>query len=278
MKTKYFVYVVILLAMVIAGCQPNPDSGTPTPTPQVGNPTPQSTPAAPQTFKFLWPDAGVNAGNGWSINGLPTKVDSKNVLVATGQFKNTIGLGTESWLAEPGTFLAGPDFPKSKVDAATGSIEYISPITQKLIDHDGEYFHLNEDRFDLCTFGGATLEFNGAQAQFDYQGGHNYILVIRGLFPDGKQDTDRNHSILFSKVVGSHAQCMSYPQNKGGFMSEGNFQQVIELSHKNAGNCGAEGCSKITVIFIDMNTGALTSITQANFNQPWKLEASNWKK
>lgn len=275
-------FVVFVFALILSACSvvpPTQDATTAATTNSTGSTPPQPTTAGtPETYKFTWPNAGVNNGNGWSISGLPTTVDSKTVLVTTGMFKNTIGLGTESWLAEPGTFLAGPEYPQSKIDASAGSVERISPITQKLIDHDGEFFHLNEDRFDLCSFGGATLEFNGAQAQFDYQDGHNYILVIRGLFPDGKQDTDRNHSILFNKVIGSHAQCMSYPQNKGGFLSEGNFLQVVELSHKNASNCGAEGCSKLTVIFVDVNTGALTVITQANLNQPWKLEVSNWKK
>jgi hypothetical protein len=228
------------------------------------------------TWKFDFPDAGVNSGDGWSISGLPTKVDPANVLVASGMFKNTVGLGSQSWIAEPGTKLVGPDYPADKAKAEGGSTEYFSPINQKLIDESGEDFHLNEDRIDFCSFGGAKLEFNGVQAVFDYKPGHNYFLIIRGLFPDGKQDTDRNHTILFSEVVGSHAQCMSFPGNGGGFISEGEFLQTAELSHNDAMDCGAEGCSGLTVVFVDLNTGALSVINQAQLGQPWTFVSSNW--
>src|SRR4030042_2198818 len=235
-----------------------------------------------QTFKFDYPNATIANGEGWSVNGLPANPDPATVLVALcpdsygNCFQNKIGLGSQSWLAEPGTILVGPEFPQATIDSAGGAIERINPINQKLIDHAGEMFHLNEDRIDFCSFGSAELEFNGVVVNLEYIEGHNWFLIIRGLFPDIQQDSDRNHTILFHDVVGSHAQCMSYPGNGGGFMSEGNFDQVVALSHQNAGNCGAEGCSGLDVLFIDMNTGAFTIIHQDNLNQPWKLVSSNW--
>lgn len=272
---KIFPFVLIL-AVALSACLPNPGSPS---TPNTPSGTPSTDPqpgVVGSTLKFDYPNKGVNSGTGWYIDGLPTNVDKSTVLVAKGMFKNTIGKGSQSWLAEPGTLLVGPEFPQSKVDAAAGSIERISPITQELIDEPGSMFHLNEDRIDVCTFGSAGLEVNGVQMSFNYQEGHNYVLIGRGLFGDQKQDTDRNHTILFHQVVGAHAQCMSYPGNKGGFMSEGNFKQVVELSHKDAGNCGDAGCSKVTVVFFDLNTGALTVLNQANIGQPWVFEYSNW--
>ena len=192
-----------------------------------------------------------------------------------GMFINTIGLGTESWIAEPGSALVGPEFPQSEIDPSGGALERISPINQELIDEPGENFHLNEGRIDVCSFGSATIEFNGVSGEFEYSEGHSWIIIIRGLFADGKQDSDRNHTIHFQEVVGSHAQCMSYPG--GGFMSEGNFKQITSLSHTNAGSCGFEGCSKLTVVFVDLNTGALTVVKQANLGLPWEFELSNWK-
>jgi len=230
------------------------------------------------TWKFNYPDAGKASGEDWAIQGLPTSVDSGDVLQADGIFKNSIGLGSQSWLAEPGTLLVGPDFDKQLVEAAGGAVEYISPINQELIDQSGEFFHLNEDRIDFCSFGSAELEFNGVVVSLEYEEGHSWFLVVRGLFPDGNQDTDRNHTILFSEVVGSHAQCMSYPGNGGGFISEGNFLQVAKLSHGDAGNCGAEGCSGLTVVFVDLNTGAYSIIHQDNTELPWEWVASNWLK
>jgi hypothetical protein len=298
MKTKNWVTLIVILAL-IAGCGigavvTNSEwdfrsgltwpSSAPASTPEE---TAEAVPEAPveveenpvmeqsDTWKFDYPDAGLLLADGWSVDGLPAKVDPATVLVTSGVFKNTIP-GTESWLAEPGTKLVGPDYPADKMKAEGGTTEYISPINQELIDESGEYFHVNEDRIDLCSFGAATLEVNGVRMVFEYQPGHDWFLVIRGLFPDGLQDSDRNHTIVFTDVVGSHAQCMSYPANGGGFISENGFKQVAELSHKNHMNCGAEGCSGLTAVFMDLNTGALSVINQVQLGQPWTFVFSNW--
>ncbi|HJY98794.1 MAG TPA: hypothetical protein VJ227_03710 [Patescibacteria group bacterium] len=227
------------------------------------------------TWKFDYPDAARYGTDTWNVDGLSMKMDSSTILMATGVFKNTIP-GTEPWLAEPGTKLVGPDYPVDKVVAEGRATEYISPVNQELIDAPGESFHVNEDRIDFCSFGAAKLEVNGVRMSFDYKPGHNWFFVVRGLFPDGLQDVDRNHTILFEDVVGSHAQCMSYPGNGGGFISQGNFEQVAELSHKNANNCGAEGCSGLTAVFLDLNTGAFSVINQVQLGQPWTYQFSNW--
>ena len=251
-----------------------------------GGPVTTGTPSGPEksgsaasaleTWKFDYPDAGTISADGVTIDGFPQTVDAKTVLVATGKFKNTIGKGSQSWLGEPGTTLVGPEFSQAKIDSSGGAIERISPINQKLIDEPGENFHLNEDRIDVCSFGSADLQVNGVHMTFAYEPGHNYLFIGRGLFGDQLQDTDRNHTIQFDQIVGSHAQCMSYPQNGGGFMSEGNFKQVAALSHKDAGDCGDAGCSKLTVVFFDLNSGAVTIISQANLNKPWVFVKSNW--
>lgn len=292
MQTKHYVIFAVLLIMALcagAGGTYVYQNGLPalsankTETPETEGPIAVETsepvavePEHPVTWKFDYPDAGNASGNDWSIDGLPTSVDANNVLVATGIFKNTLGNGSQSWVAEPGTKLVGPDYPADKAKSEGGSTEYISPINQKLIDHPGEDFHVNEDRLTFCSFGSADLEVNGVRMKFDYRPGHDWFLVIRGLFPDGMQDSDRNHTIVFHDVVGAHAQCMSYPGNGGGFISEGNFEQVSAKSHTNHMNCGAEGCSGLTAVFVDLNTGAYSIMTQSNLEKPWLPVASNW--
>src|SRR5258706_5062369 len=180
MKTQKWIYALLALALAMMACVDNVTGGLSVP---VENVTAVASVDADSTgtnatWKFDFPDAGTASGTGWNIDGLPTSVDSGHVLVTTGKFKDTIGLGTQSWLAEPGTMLVGPDFPKGKMEAAKGAIEYISPITQKLIDEGGESFHLNEDRMDLCSFGAAMLEFNGVNATFEYSKGHSWFLIV----------------------------------------------------------------------------------------------------
>jgi len=270
-KNKLFVFLV-LAALVLSACGTAAPADTSSANVSSNAPTIASQTQDRPTYKFEFPHPVTFSGSGWKIEGISANVPADQVLVAGGEFKNTIGLGTQSWLADDGTLLVGPGFPQEKVDAADGAIEYLDQINQELIDGPEQWFHINEDRFTFCSFGSAVVEL----AAFEYSEGHNYFLIIRGLFPDGKQDVDRNHSILFHEVVGSHAQCMSYPQNGGGFMSEENFLQVAELSHKDGNDCGAEGCSKLTSVFVDLNTGALTVLTQQQLNAPWNLALSNW--
>lgn len=229
-----------------------------------------------ETFNFDYPNAGTITGENFTISGLPVSVDPSNVLVATGSFTNTLGWGSQMSVAAPGTLLVGPGFPQDKVNDADGSIEYISPVNQKLIDHDGEEFHVNEDRITICSFGSAKVEVNGVLFEFEYIENHTWIWSWRGLFGDGIQGTDRNQTIKFIEVAGSHAQCMSYPQNGGGFWDQGNFEQVVLDAHFGLMNCGDAGCAGVTSGHTDLNTGAYTTANQPKENESWNFISSNW--
>lgn len=229
-----------------------------------------------ETFNFDYPNAATITGENFTISGLPASVDPANVLVAAGSFTNTLGWGSQMSVADPGTLLVGPGFSQDLVDAANGSIEYISPVNQKLIDHNGEEFHVNEDRITICSFGSAKVEVNGVLFEFEYIENHTWIWSWRGLFGDGIQGTDRNQTIKFIEVAGSHAQCMSYPQNGGGFWDQGNFEQVVLDAHLGLMNCGDAGCKGVTSGHTDLNTGAYTVANQPKENESWNFISSNW--
>ncbi len=53
-------------------------------------------------------------------------------------------------------------------------------------------------------------------------------------------------------------------------------------SHSGGTNCGAEGCSGLTAIFYDANTGAVSIVEQkqerfGNIKEGWKAVWSNWR-
>lgn len=218
----------------------------------------------------------------FSISGVPESVDPANVLRALGEdefgneFVNTVGLGSEMMLAEPGVLLVGPDFDPGLVEVSDGHIEWISPITQFTLNNPGST--------DANAAEGAFLWFTGARVHASVRGievsleakeGHNWFLLVRGLFADSKQDSDRNSTVTFTQYVPGHAQVMLYPP--GAYVSEGNFLQVTELSHTSGRNCGKEGCSELTVLFLDLNTGAYAVIYQPQLGADWQEVAGNWR-
>lgn len=221
----------------------------------------------------------------YSISGAPTLVNSANVLFANGKdnygntFTNTTGIGTQMMFAEPGTLLVGPDFDANIVKNSGGHIEYISPITQQMLGTDTFATNTAEGAFTWATGAKMTIEVGNFTIKVESKDKactNNWFVVIRGLFADGKQNSDRNTTTHFSNYVAGHTQVMWYPA--GAYISEGNFKQVAELSHTDGRNCGHEGTSGLSVLMLDLNTGAYDVIYQANTGQPWQFVASNWYK
>ena len=188
-------------------------------------------------------------------------------------FKNTIGLGSQMMLAEPGSLLVGPDFQDREMVERELSIDWISPITQFTLSAPQESANAAEGAFLWFTGATVTAEVRDFTVRLEGSQGHNWFLMIRGLFPDGRQDADRNSTVAFSDYVAGHAQVMLYPT--GAFISEGNFLQVAELSHRDARNCGKEGCSGLSVFMLDVNTGAWLVLHQPQINAPWEFVDSN---
>lgn len=217
----------------------------------------------------------------WSVNGASAQVNEDVVLRAVGDdaygnhFENVTGLGTEMMFAEPGTLLVGPDFDPNLVEQSGGHIEWISPITQQLLGTPEFSTNTAEGAFTWATGARMTVQVGDYTVNVDGDGCENWFVVLRGLFADGEQNSDRNSTTHFSGYVPGHAQVMWYPQ--GAYISEGNFKQVAELSHTDGRNCGAEGSSKLSVLMLDLNTGAYDVVSQGNTDKPWEFVASNWR-
>lgn len=223
----------------------------------------------------------ASSDSSYAISGVPASASDTLVSECPDPygncFENTVGLGTQMMFAEPGTLLVGPDFDPKKVEESGGHIDWISPITQQMLGTDTFNTNTAEGAFTWATGAKMTVEVGDFTIVVDSREkacSNNWFVVIRGLFPDGKQDSDRNSTTKFSQYIAGHTQVMWYPE--GAFISEGNFLQVAEFSHKGGRNCGAEGTSGLSVLMLDLNTGGYTVVYQANLNQPWQLIASNW--
>lgn len=277
---------ILMAKQALAGGDGDKD----TPTPIVVTATPKATET---------PTGPVIERNGVRVIGVPDRIDSSRVDVAKGVFKNTLGLGTEGFLAEPGGLLVGPDFGSKSSknpwgenpagwDAmydSGGSINPFSPVTQEVFRYPGPaYQNLPEGGFIFASAGQMTAKVGNATFEFRPEEGKNYFFVVRGLYPDGKQDSDRNKTVEFSNFVPGHAEVEMYQsrfETNTAFISEEQFLQKVCTSHSGGTNCGAEGCSSLKVVFYDVNTQALTVIeqTQGRFEDPssgWRSIYRNW--
>lgn len=215
----------------------------------------------------------------YAVFGAPASVDPSMVLQARGRdaygnvFTNTVGLSSQMMVAEPGSILYGPDEDPDIVrNNAHGA--YFSSITQALLEGDEASINVAEGGFVWCTAGFMTVNLGDVGIRLDGVEGHNWFLMIRGLFEDGKQDSDLNRTLVFQDFKPGHAQCMMPPP--GAYISEGQFLQTVELSHTGGSNCGREGCSGLSVLMFDLNTKAWTVISQSQLNAPWQFVESNW--
>jgi len=230
------------------------------------------------------------ANDAISIKGVPEQVSSSSLDIAKGPFTNVTGLGTESFIAEPGTLLVGPDYRfdeagitlgeiDNSVKASKGHVEYFSPVNQQVFETDGpSYSNLPEGGYMFASAGQMNVAVNGIDIELPAREGHNYFLVVRGLHADGLQDSDLNNTAKFTDYVPGHIEVERYPAGNpghtGGFISEGQFGQKADASHSGDTNCGAEGCSELTAVFVDANTGAYTIIDRKN-GSPWQQVATN---
>lgn len=283
---------------------PNPGTtlvSTPTTGEAAGSASPESTTTTTE--------AGVNVGD-VVLAGFPDKVDPKNVDKADHDvFKNTIGLGSEMVLGEPGGLLVGPDFDSTNnpygdnpggwqtMYDSGGSIRPFSPVSQEVMHSESPFYqNLPEGGFDFFSLGQGTFEIGASDENGEFQSnglrinlppieGNNYFLIIRGRYPDGEQDSDLNLTTRVTDYVPGHALAMMYEsrdRSNLAFISEGQFVQMAQTSHSSGTNLGAEGASRLTVVMVDVNTRAYAVMqqTQGRFedsSRGWQAIGSNWR-
>ncbi len=217
------------------------------------------------------------------VTGAPRRVDVANILRATGPdaygsvFNNVTGLGSEMMLADKGSILYGSDEP-AEIVLNNPSGAYLSGDNQHFLGTETWSDNVAEGAFQYATGASMTIQVREFTIRVESTGtmcSNNWHVFIRGLFKDGKQDSDRNSTSHYSNYVAGHTEILDLPV--GAYISEGWRNQNAEASHKDFRNCGAEGTSGLSELYLDLNTGAWLVLYQPNLNQPWRFVASNWR-
>lgn len=225
-------------------------------------------------------EGGVFRGDVWTISGVPDKVPTDQVDRANlGRgFKNTLFGGSEMVLAEPGVLKVGWDFPQDQFKAAGEHIYRYDPGNQAILQTDKASWNAQEGGFAMFNGNPMVIEVGGngeASFRLDIGGpeaNHN-IVVIRGLHPDGSTPKDRNRIANLTGYTAGAVLADMYP--RGGFVSQGHFEQIVENALGNNPNCGAEGCRTVRAYFLDLNTGAFAVIAKSG-GGPWEERGRNW--
>lgn len=245
--------------------------------------TPISTPIGKDRLVDIIPTrvAGAELKVGQlTLSGFPESVDAKNVDTTKGNFKNTIGLGSEMIIAEPGVLKVGWDFPQDQFKAAEGHIYHYDSGNQFILQTPESFVNVPEGAFAMFNGNAMTIEVAGndtASFRLAVPGpvsNHN-IVIIRGLYPDGSTPADRNR---IAKVTGYTPGTVLYDMYPtGGFVSAEQVEQIANNALTNNPNCGAEACKTVTMYGLDVNTGALVEIKKSDQSKSWTSVFSNIK-
>lgn len=219
--------------------------------------------------------------NIWRISGVPERVDPSQVDRANlGRgFVNTLYGGSEQMLAEPGVLKVGWDFPQDQFKQAGEHIYRYDGGNADHLNTREEFRNIQEGGFSMFNGNAMVIEVSGnGSARFRLEiggpeGNHN-IVVIRGLYSDGSTPADRNRIAQITGHTPGAVRWDMYP--RGGFVSQGHFEQIAENALKNNPNCGAEGCNTVRAYFLDLNTGAFSTIARPGLSKPWEEQGSNW--
>lgn len=203
------------------------------------------------------------------LKGIPTKMDGSRVLTVekvrgltpNANFQNTIGLGSEMMLAEPG-MLADPK-------------TFTTPEESPFI------FDSGRGGFTLVALQEGAIEFPQMGKTIGLGEWQNsmWIVVIREKYLD---PGTTNLRLDLNCIVPFHAQVQKFAP--GSFVSEGQLRQIAETAHtaknlegKPNDNCGGAGCKGLNVVMYDSNTDALTIIHQDGVGGQWVQVFTNWE-
>jgi len=216
----------------------------------------------------------------FEISGVPQSISHNDLLKWTERtpepgdepHTNSIGFGTEAFLAEPGV---------RTVDSAAEEDQSAWSTThsdvQKVFEQPGpSYWGIPEGGFVMLTAAQMEITFNGVNAPINVKLGaeenHDWIVIVRGLSRDYQTPVDFNNQLEIDNYNPSFIMGTRLPP--GQWVSEDYFEQNVATAHTTK-NCGMDGCRKVSALFVDPD-GAFTVIQQKG-NGPWSQYATNIK-
>lgn len=219
---------------------------------------------------------GAEGGSFWVEGGVDVSTQDAQ---AQGQFVNTLGLGTQSWLAEPGKLLVdGWDFDLNALKGSGGAIDTWNPTSQEIFGWmPPAFWNLNEGGFALLVGNRMTVAVPD-RATFHVEGDEStaWIVIMRGLYSDAATPNDRNLNVMVKDYVPGNIMAARYSGTpNGGFISEGQFNQLANTTQKGSNDCGQSGCPKLYALFYDANTGGWLVIERDQVGAQWTQLATN---
>lgn len=225
---------------------------TPTSTITITNMVSGETPTTTVTSMLMasptmTPTLGVT-GTLFSVSGVPATVPA---LVKNPAYVNTLGLGTDLWLAEPGVLTAD-----SLADCAGNvSCWNISPDRQYVLVGKEAVSSVREDAWTLVSAARGTFQMDGMTVQLEAEEGHTWLFLVRGQNPG---QGDRNVPLEASNYDAGFTLVTHLPV--GARTSEQYFLAQADNALVQ-GNCGSSGCREVSAFFLDLNLGAWVAIT-----------------
>lgn len=234
MKTKKIFVSFVVCVILLGACQP---TATPTRDPMVVS---LATGQAQLMTQLAQPIATIEpivTSTPLPSTPVPTATELAVQELQLSSVETTDTFNEESaWLiAEPGVIL-------------DNTAAWTIPGTK-----DVWYANVPEGAFTYFSLGKGKITVDEYVLDLPYKEGHNYLVLIRGRIDDGKVDTDRNLTAEITDFVPGHAIWSWMP--KGAYVSKGWFLQQLEASTTEGyTNCGALGCSQVTVVLFDVDS------------------------
>lgn len=187
-----------------------------------------------------------------SLQPSPTVIVSETLIV-TETMKFTSGWETD-WYWSP--FRDTTD----RLDDETTKETFAEPGV--LLDNTAAFDYLSaeetpinapEGGFAYIAVGHISLSHDGYGLSLPGQTNNIYLIIIRGL-PDDGTDADFNQQVWASDYPRGFG--IYSPMPYGAYVSLGWFLQQVENAQESSGdpNCGADGCDKVTVVVIELQS------------------------
>ena len=225
----------------------------------------------------------------FSISGAPKTVEQGAFTIWASREKtpgvehvNTIGHGTEGWIGEWGVFNThDPKEPSIK----TGSAYLIGPANQDVLEDNREQtLPLHEGAFTEVYAAGMTLKLQ-RQGQpvtlvLNEAPGHVWYVILKDVPRDHKPDIDLNVPVKISDFNPGFLQYAMLPP--GPVVSQNHVLQIVESGHgtydqEHSNNCGASGCTNVSILMYDQLTGGWAVIRQSATDGLWQSGGTNIK-
>lgn len=204
--------------------------------------------------------------------------------------ENITGLGTEYFMAHPGTRSltvcgVGADGKFSAEQFAT-DWKQINDRVATLIGPDTQHSFTTGQPESFGAIEGGFLMIPAAYMEVDITtkignvnlklGGeenHSYMVIVKAKERDDSTPVDNNTQVTLKNYNPGFTTATR--KGIGQFIDEKDVLDNVAAAQGQT--CGADGCQKVTVVYIDANTGAYTVIQKAKPAATWKQYKTNIK-